>query len=90
MNGKQTYPKLPISVDEAIIYQLSNLQKKNVLGSTINWYVDGWSFCIFNYNYCAVYFGDSKFNYAPKYFIQLYTIHGRKNGYYLSSWNVLT
>jgi len=36
MNGKQTYPKLPISVDEAIIYQLSNLQKKNVLGSTIN------------------------------------------------------
>jgi len=30
-------------------------------------------------NYCTVYFGDYRFKYAQKYFIQLYTIQGHKN-----------
>jgi len=34
-------------------------------------------------NYCSDYFDDGTFNYASKYFIQLHTIHGYKNGYYL-------
>uniref|UniRef100_A0A2S2NCJ0 FLYWCH-type domain-containing protein n=1 Tax=Schizaphis graminum TaxID=13262 RepID=A0A2S2NCJ0_SCHGA len=29
------------------------------------------------------FFADGTFNYAPKYFEQLYSIHGYKNGYYL-------
>ncbi|KAF0689847.1 Uncharacterized protein FWK35_00036858, partial [Aphis craccivora] len=32
---------------------------------------------------CSDLFADGTFNYAPKYFTQLYTIHGFKNGYYL-------
>jgi len=32
---------------------------------------------------CIDFFADGTFNYAPKYFEQLYTIHGYKNGYYL-------
>jgi len=32
---------------------------------------------------CSDLFADGTFNYAPKYFMQLYTIHGFKNGYYL-------
>jgi hypothetical protein len=32
---------------------------------------------------CEDVFVDSTFEYASKYFIQLYTIHGLKNGYYL-------
>ena len=32
---------------------------------------------------CEDVFVDGTFEYAPKYFMQLYTIHGLKNGYYL-------
>lgn len=32
---------------------------------------------------CTDLFADGTFNYAPKYFMQLYTIHGLRNGYYL-------
>jgi len=32
---------------------------------------------------CSDLFADGTFSYAPKYFMQLYTIHGFKNGYYL-------
>ena len=32
---------------------------------------------------CIDFFADGTFNYAPKYFEQLYTIHGYKNDYYL-------
>ncbi|KAL4154469.1 hypothetical protein QTP88_000332 [Uroleucon formosanum] len=38
--------------------------------------------CIIEHD-CIDLFADGTFNYAPKYFEQLYTIHGYKNGYYL-------
>jgi hypothetical protein len=32
---------------------------------------------------CTDFFGDGTFEYAPKYFVQLYTIHCFKNGHYV-------
>lgn len=32
---------------------------------------------------CIDYFNDGTFNYAPKYLVRLYTIHGYRNSYYL-------
>lgn len=34
-------------------------------------------------NNCLEYFADGTFNNSPKYFTQLYTNHGFKNGFYL-------
>ena len=37
----------------------------------------------FMVNNCNEYFADGTFDYAPKFFLQMYTIHSIKNGFYL-------
>jgi hypothetical protein len=88
---KQTYPKLPTSMDEAIC-QLRNLRNEVCYKYKGQQFIymqtdDNFVFLTtqqniqFKTNNFTEYFGDGSFNYAPKYFIQLYTIHGYKNGY---------
>jgi len=87
---KQAYPKLPTSTDEAI-YQLKNLQNEDCFKFKGQQFIYmPTNECLtteqniqFMTNYFTEYFDNGTFNYSPKYFIQLYTIHGYKNGYYL-------
>jgi len=90
---KQTYLKLPTSMDGAI-YQLKNAQNEECFkykGRQFIYMPTNDNFvCLtteqnikFMINNCTENFADGTFNNAPKYFIQLYMIYGYKNGYYL-------
>ncbi|KAE9528529.1 hypothetical protein AGLY_012100 [Aphis glycines] len=92
---KQTYPKLPTSMDKEAIYQLKNLQNEECFKYKDRRFIyipnnDKFVYLTteqnikFMTNNCIENFADGTFNYASKYFIQIYTIHGYKNGYYLA------
>jgi len=72
------------------IYQLKTYKIKNVLNIRLNQLIymptDDNFVCLtteqniqFMKKHCIEYLGDGTINYAPKYFIQLYTVHGYKN-----------
>lgn len=89
---RKNFPTFPTSLEDSIT-QLKELQNEDFLmirGKKFIHLPDDCSFvCITTeenllcLTSCANIFADGTFDYAPKFFLQLYTIHGYKNGFYV-------
>jgi len=89
---RKYYPPFPKSLDEAFTRLKENQNENRFMckGQQFIHVPDNQTFIclttIQNMEFmttCTDFFGDGTFEYAPKYFVQLYTIHCFKNGHYV-------